>query len=114
MPSKAQSLLLFAFAAAVVPAVIARTVTVTGTPGSTFEPKEVRIQPGDSVKWIMKGPIPHDVVEGSGCEEKDGGFRSPLINGGKEYVKTFGDSGRYEYFCTPHCDSGMTGTVIVE
>ena len=37
-----------------------------------------------------------------------------LIAEGETYELTLDEPGTYEYFCVPHEDSGMTGTIVVE
>ncbi len=74
--------------------------------GMEFEPTELTIAPGDTVRWVFDDEgRPHDVVA------YDRSFQSGLLEVG-EYSYTFTEEGTFDYFCTPH--PGMEGIVIVE
>lgn len=83
-----------------------------GADGSrmVFEPAVVKIQPGDTVKFVPtdKG---HNVegIEGM-LPEGVAPFKSAL---GEEFSMTFDTAGAYGYKCTPHVFMGMVGLVIV-
>lgn len=47
--------------------------------------------------------------ESAACD----GFPDGSIGGGEAYEHTFVTGGRYEYFCLPREQAGMTGTVSV-
>jgi plastocyanin len=80
--------------------------------GQAFEPQVVVIQPGDTVHWSWTIGI-HTVTSGSNCTP-DGLFNAPLDTAHRNFSFTFDSAGTYDYFCTPHCAMGMTGTVQVE
>ena len=110
----------FAFAAAAVFALtgVAAAAEVEvkmlnqGADGSrmVFEPAVVKIQPGDTVKWVaadkghnvegIEGMLPAGVAP----------FKSKL---GEDFSMTFDTAGAYGYKCTPHVFMGMVGLVIV-
>src|SRR5262249_13928971 len=86
----------------------------------TFQPSVVNINVGDTVRWTF-ATTGHNVVSGSSCIA-DNRFCSPNDTGcagtgssgaGAVYTHTFNTAGNFPYFCSPHCFSGMTGTVIV-
>jgi plastocyanin len=92
-----------------------------GQGGINFSPKTLTIQAGDSVQWtwVASG---HSVTSGASCTP-DNKFCSPndtscatgtTSNAGDTYTHKFTTAGAFPYFCTPHCISGMTGTVTVQ
>ena len=78
---------------------------------NVFIPKVLRIQPGDTVKFVssqkshntesIKGMIP------DGAEK----WKSKVS---KDFEITFDTPGIYGYKCTPHYSLGMVGLVVVE
>ncbi|MDP1793831.1 MAG: cupredoxin domain-containing protein [Acidimicrobiales bacterium] len=78
----------------------AATINASGT---TWEPDEVAIKAGETVKWDVKGSIVHDLKGDEGVEHK----------AASKYVvtHTYEKPGTYSYQCTVH--PGMTGTVTV-
>ena len=92
-----------------------------GQGGTNFSPNTLTILAGDSVKWtwVASG---HSVTSGTGCTA-DNKFCSPndtscatgtTSNAADTYTHTFATAGAFPYFCTPHCLSGMTGTITVQ
>ncbi len=77
-----------------------------------FTPASVKVKVGQTVRWTWAGGI-HDVVSGTSCQD-DGKFKSGAPMGGGTYEKKFDTAGTFPYFCTPHCQMGMKGEVIVE
>ena len=97
------------------------TVTVGANGGLTFSPAAVMIHVGDTVKWEWAASG-HSVTSGSGCTA-DNKFCSPSDSScstgttsasGASYSHTFTTAGTFPYFCSPHCASGMVGTVTVQ
>ncbi len=92
-------------------------------PGNSFrfDPPEVRIRAGGSVRWRFAS-AGHNVVSGSGgtpdgrfCSPNDQACAlSPLAPPGTSYERTFTEPGTYPYFCAPHVLLNMTGRVIVD
>ncbi|MEM6670519.1 MAG: pseudoazurin [Pseudomonadota bacterium] len=78
---------------------------------NVFSPALIRIQPGDTVKFIsadkghntesMKGMIPEGASE----------WKSKVS---KDFEITYEKPGVYGYRCTPHAALGMVGLVVVE
>lgn len=85
-----------------------------------FEPAEVTVRPGDVVRFVQTGVMPHNVefravpegVELAG----DVQMGRYLTRKGETYDlvidERFG-AGKYDYVCTPHSALGMTGTISV-
>jgi plastocyanin len=85
------------------------------TNGYTFDPPNVTVQPGDVVVWENSGGT-HDVTFGSNCTAS-GAFSEPLTPLYPVVTWVIPDEqpeGIIDYFCTPHCGWGMTGTITVE
>ena len=106
------------------------STTVDMTDNLVFDPEEIQISPGTTVTWENVGSIGHSVTayEDEIPDEAEyfasGGFDSESaarnaypdegnIPGGETYEYTFETEGEYGYFCIPHEQAGMVGTVIV-
>ena len=75
-----------------------------------FEPSLLKIQPGDTVRFVPadKG---HNVVSIEGMmPEGTQPFTSKMSQG---MVVTFDKPGIYGYECKPHCGMGMVGMIVV-
>lgn len=70
-----------------------------------FEPREVSIQPGQTVEWRNTSIETHTVT--------GRGFDSGPLKSGAIYRHTFSVRGRYDYVCEPHHGLGMRGVVVV-
>jgi plastocyanin len=68
-----------------------------------FEPADVTITPGSTVRWTLVGDAPHTVTSE--------GFDSGMLQPGDSYEQTFNDVGTTDYICEFHPD--MQGTVTV-
>jgi plastocyanin len=94
------------------------TQEVTVGPGGelVFDPDEVEITPGTTVRWVWDSNNHNIVVdeqpEGAGWEGTEGGAGT-TYDTGHTYSHTFETLGTYEYACEPHRASGMLGTVVV-
>jgi plastocyanin len=89
------------FAVAKMPPAVEVTMTV-----NRFGPGTVRVAAGATVTWRNTSDIPHTVT--------GDGFDSGLIAPGASYSRTFTQPGSYSYWCTPHRQAGMVGTVLVQ
>lgn len=88
-----------------------------------YAPEKLTVKAGDTVEWVNNGDTIHsvsteaanaqnakDVSLPSGAKPFDSGFVAP---GGK-YDYTFTVPGTYHYFCLPHEQAGMVGTIVVK
>jgi halocyanin-like protein len=84
-------------------------VGVEGNAGPNgFGPAAVHVDPGTTVVWEWTGSGSHNV------KAEDGGFESRITGEeGFTFEHTFGESGVYRYYCTPHRAMGMKGVVAV-
>lgn len=108
----------------------ATTGDVEMTPAQEFEPQTITVTVGHQVTWDNASTEQHTVTaeegslpggadyfasggavsEAAAKEDLSAGFVGP----GEEYSHTFDTPGTYRYYCIPHEDAGMTGTVVVE
>ena len=72
----------------------------------TFNPQNLTVKAGATVRWTNQDDIPHAVA----AVNKQ--FRSKTLDTDDAYSFTFTTPGRYEYFCSLH--PHMTGTIVVE
>ena len=100
----------------------AAAATVGMTDRLKFDPAQVTVQAGQTVKWVNSSGVPHTVtadpakasdpahvVLPEGAETFDSGMLQP----GDTFTHTFTVPGRYRYFCIPHEAAGMIAEVEV-
>ena len=71
-----------------------------------FNPPELSIAVGATVKFVNHDDIPHSVVD------KNKAFRSKALDTDDSFTFTFASAGTYDYFCGLH--PHMTGKIIVK
>jgi plastocyanin len=71
----------------------------------TFEPRELAIKPGTTVRWTNRDDIPHTIVS-------PGSFKSKALDTDDSFAFVFDHPGTYNYFCSLH--PHMTGMIKVE
>jgi len=102
------------------PAIGTTTHIVEMTGDYEFVPSSLTIKQGDSVKWVMNSPKPHEVASGTVIMTEDGreGIPDGLWNSGKmvsgSFTYTFNATGTFPYYCDSHVDVGMIGTITVQ
>lgn len=114
------------FALSIAPA-SADTVTVKmgGDNGMlVFQPANVTVKPGDTVKWVINKVPPHNVVfddktipNGDKALAKSLSHPALEMTPGKEIELTVPKDlapGEYSYYCAPHRSAGMVGKLTVE
>ena len=103
---------LFVFAIGVTSAQ-AKTVEVKlGTDAGmlAFEPSNVTISAGDSVKFVNNKLAPHNAVF-DGHEELS--HPDLAFAPGESWEETFSNPGTYDFYCEPHRGAGMVGKIVV-
>ncbi|MEO7097590.1 MAG: plastocyanin/azurin family copper-binding protein [Polyangiales bacterium] len=85
---------------------------LVGSGSTVFSPKTLTIKAGQTVTWKWAG-AGHSVTSGPATCVPDGKFDSTILGNGATFTQKFDTAGTVEYFCLPHCGSGMTGTIIV-
>jgi plastocyanin len=97
-------------------------VTMHNDTNPVFDPANVHVKVGDTVRWINNGVLVHtvtfdpkqalnanDVVLPAGVAA----FGSADLNQEDTFSHTFMAKGTYKYVCRYHETMGMTGTVTV-
>ena len=74
----------------------------------TFSPPVLTVAAGTRVTWTNRDDIPHTVTDTD--HPKD--IKSPPLDTGDKYSRTFPVAGTYHYFCSLH--PHMQGTVVVK
>ena len=77
-----------------------------------FEPAQLTIQAGDTVRWTTQNQMPTDVPHNV-TSLNEPSFPSSPTTTTVEWSVTFDDPGAYDYLCTIH-PGPMRGTVTVE
>ncbi|WP_435182694.1 cupredoxin domain-containing protein [Halobellus sp. EA9] len=104
-----------------------------GMTAVAFDPVEITVSTGETVVWRNTSSRGHTVTAYDSAIPEDaeffasGGYDSTeaarkaftselggIIESGKSWSHTFEVPGEYEYFCIPHEQAGMVGTVVVE
>ena len=80
----------------------------------TFSPSTVSIEVGDTVEWIWSGGS-HTVTSGTDLSDPEVGllFDQSLNSGNPSVSHTFTQAGVQDFFCRPHLNFGMTGTISI-
>ena len=94
--------------------------------GNAFSPTQQESESGETVTWVNTSDQPHTVTSYARGEDffSSGGFSSvaearedlseALIAPGESFSFRFADPGVYRYFCIPHEQQGMRGTIEVQ
>lgn len=70
----------------------------------SFNPSQLVIKAGDTVKWTNQDAAPHQINSDA--------FSSGVLISGASFEFKFTQKGTYNYFCSIH--PAMTGEIIVE
>lgn len=84
-------------------------VVIHLTSSLTFDPSDVTISTGTTVRWINDADIMHTVTPRDHSEWQ----RVELDQSGEIFEHTFQSTGEFDYFCEPH-ESTMQGTITVQ
>jgi len=88
--------------------------------GIAFEPARVSAQPGDTVRFVQAGGMPHNVELRSittAADLSELRVGPMLVSVGQTYDIVIDGRflpGKYVYVCTPHEGFGMAGIIYVE
>ena len=79
-----------------------------------FDPAEVTVRVGDTVRWVNTDATFHTVTSSDRVEVRrpSGRFDGVLSAAGEEFTVTFSHPGRFPYYCQPHTEF-MAGAVTV-
>lgn len=97
-------------------------VVIRMTPQQTFEPRQVQVRVGQTIRWRNDSNVPHTATADAdlaidaghvelpaGADTWDSGFIAP----GASYDLVLTVAGDYRYFCVPHEQGGMLGAISV-
>lgn len=107
--------LLLAALLALLPAAGARaTVFVVNQSSLTWNPSDITITVGDTVRWVWHS-LSHTVTNGASLADPALGtlFDAPLTSVNPTFQYRFTTVGVVPYLCRPHASLGMTGVVRV-
>ncbi len=76
--------------------------------GMKFVPEKLEIKKNDTVVFKNTTTQLHNV------ETKDKKIKSKMLKKGEEYKHKFEEVGTVAYYCKPHKNMGMTGTIEVK
>lgn len=83
--------------------------------GIAFDPQEITINVGESVKWTNMDLVPHTATSGNPGDADFGSvFRSAQLAHGESFTHTFDQPGEYVYFCEVHPTIMRDAKVIVQ
>jgi plastocyanin len=74
--------------------------------GNRFRPARITIPRGDRVRWVNRDNVTHTTTSESGTWNE-------TLAPGEGYSRRFRRAGTFQYRCTIHLSSGMTGTIVV-
>ena len=77
-----------------------------------FDPKDITVPTGATVKWTNNDETMHTVTSGTPEKGASGTFDSSIIDPGSSFEYTFNSAGAFDYFCMVH--PWMTGSVTAE
>ena len=80
--------------------------------GHSFTPGNLEVEVGTTVTWTNQTDEVHTVTSGEDGEH-DGEFNSGDVDPGETYSYEFTETGEFPYYCIPHVNAGMTGTITV-
>ena len=82
-----------------------------------FEPSELTIKPGDTVKWVANKFMPHNVVFDKTTVPDTfvlkENHKRMLFTAGESFQTTFNEPGVYRYYCEAHRGAGEMGKITV-
>ncbi len=87
-------------------------IVVSDAPAE-FEPRDVTIKAGGSVRWVNTGGIAHSVefIDNTDARKPLSGV---VLEPKGDYTRVFATPGTYRYLCRFHIITGMVGKVVVE
>lgn len=99
--------------------VIVNMVNVSPT-RFAFEPAQLTVHPGDTVRFVQTGAMPHNVQfthSPAGSNLGAAAMGPFLTAAGQKYDLVIDGRfalGQHDFVCTPHASMGMTGALTVQ
>lgn len=84
---------------------------------TSFDPPQVKVQPGDILHFEMQASPPHNVIFGAKGESNlaEISHSEMVMTGGFDItIPEDTKPGTYQYWCTPHRSAGMVGEIVVK
>ena len=92
-------------------AVSALDVTMGSDMNLVFEPSEITINAGDTIRFVNDALPPHNVI----IEDHPELTHDELaFASGDSFEITFPEAGDFNFWCDPHKGAGMTGVIHVQ
>ena len=82
---------------------------------NAFQPNELIVDAGDTVRWTQTGTRPHTVTADDGSFDSSPAG-SPNLSQGSTFSQAFASAGTFRYYCKIHGGPGgvgMSGTITV-
>lgn len=80
---------------------------------TAFEPEQISVPVGTTVTWDNTSYSAHTVTAEDGSFDS-GSDPARWLQSEQKYSFTFSRPGTYRYYCIPHQQIGMIGTVVVQ
>jgi plastocyanin len=77
-----------------------------------FEPANITVKKGDTVKFVNNKLAPHNIVFDGAAADKS--HNDMMFSAGESYSVTFDEAGEFPFYCSPHRGAGMQGKVTVQ
>lgn len=91
--------------------VFASDVTMGANMNLAFEPNEITINAGDTIRFVNDALPPHNVIV---KDHPDLSHEGLAFASGESFEITFPDPGDFNFVCGPHEGAGMTGVIHVK
>lgn len=85
--------------------------TIVGINRMKYEQPELTIKAGETVYWVNKEVMPHNVAFKRGIAAEKA-VQGVMLKKDEAWAATFNEAGTFDYHCTPH--PAMRAKVIVE
>ena len=91
--------------------VFATDVVMGAGANLVFEPNDITINVGDTVRFVNDALPPHNVIV---KDHPDFSHEGLAFAPGESFEITFPEAGDFNFVCGPHEGAGMTGTIHVK
>ena len=91
----------------------AATTKQVSVKDSFFSARKLTVNRGDTVRWVWRGSLGHDVFfKSKSAQPRSKEMQRTMTSG--SYRLTFKRAGTYSYICTVHVGDRMKGTIVVK
>jgi plastocyanin len=95
-----------------------RMVTTQNGASGVFEPANITVRKGDTIRWTNDAAVAHNVefppAENAGAANLPPPSPYLTTPGATHEIQVNMDPGTYNYNCLPHAATGMKGTITVQ